>query len=308
MAEGWRRTDDETSGALALVCVTLAPRGGTASAEEAWQTLPQPMPLPRASNVDYAKHDGARIYFTTYGDGPPVVLLHGGLANQRYWGDQVPALIKAGYRVVLIDSRGHGRSTRDGRPYTYELMASDVIAVMDVLHLPKAAVVGWSDGAIIGLVMALKDPDRVTGVFAFAANMDPSGVKEDVETNPTFDRFERRAAVEYRSLARPPSAYVDFQAAIERMWSKEPNYTAADLAKIAVPVAIADGDHDEAIKREHTEYLAHSIPGAQLIILPDASHFAFLQQPDAFNAAVIGFLKGGNDPAELLKPHSRRRW
>jgi pimeloyl-ACP methyl ester carboxylesterase len=277
--------------AVALV-VAFALGGGTARAEEAWQTLPQPAPLPHASTACYAKHAGARIYFTTYGDGPPVVLLHGGLANQRYWGDQVPALVQAHYRVVLIDSRGHGLSSRDRRPYTYELMASDVVAVMNVLHLRKVTIIGWSDGAIIGLVMALKDPDRVTRVFAFAANMDPSGVKDDVETNPNFVRFEAQAASDYASLSPTPGDFVDFQAAIEQMWAQEPNYSAADLAKITAPVAIADGDHDEAIKRQHTEYLARSIPGAKLVIFPDASHFAFLQQPEAFNAAVIGFLRG----------------
>jgi pimeloyl-ACP methyl ester carboxylesterase len=281
---------------LAIVCTLTALLAiGLASAsraDEAWQTLPQPSALPHAVTAGYAKHAGARIYFSTYGAGPPVVLLHGGLANQRYWGDQVPALIEAHYRVVLIDSRGHGLSSRDGRPYTYELMASDVIAVMDVLHLRKAAVVGWSDGAIVGLVMALKDPDRVTRVFAFAANMDPSGVKDDVDANPTFARFERQAAVDYRSLSSTPTDFVDFQAAIELMWAKEPNYSAADLAKITTPVAIADGDHDEAIKRDHTDYLARSIAGAKLVILPEASHFAMLQQPGEFNAAVIGFLKG----------------
>jgi pimeloyl-ACP methyl ester carboxylesterase len=279
---------------LAIVCaMTALLTLGLASASQAdavWQTRPPPTPLPRASTLGYAKHAGARIYFSTYGAGPPVVLLHGGLANQRYWGDQVPALVKAHYRVVLIDSRGHGRSSRDGRAYTYELMASDVVAVMNVLHLRKAAVVGWSDGAIIGLVMALKDPDRVTRVFAFAANMDPSGVKSGVDNNPTFAAFETQAAAEYASLNPAPTDFVDFQAAIEQMWAKEPNYTVADLAKIATPVAIAGGDHDEAIKREHTEYLARSIPGAKLIIFADASHFAFLQQPDAFNAAMLAFL------------------
>ena len=280
---------------LAMICALtalIAISANSSKAEEAWQTLPQPAPLPHAVTAGYAKHDGARIYFTTYGAGPPVVLLHGGLANQQYWGDQVPALIKARYRVVLIDSRGHGLSSRDGRPFTYELMASDVVAVMNALHLRKAAVVGWSDGAIIGLVMALKDPDRVTRVFAFAANMDPSGVKGDVGTNPTFGRFEQQAASDYASLSPTPTDFVDFQAAIEQMWAQEPNYAAADLAKITVPVAIADGDHDEAIKRDHTVYLARSIPGAKLVIIPDASHFAFMQQPDAFNAAMIGFLKG----------------
>jgi pimeloyl-ACP methyl ester carboxylesterase len=76
------------------------------------------------------------------------------------------------------------------------------------------------------------------------------------------------------------------------MWATQPNYTAAELATIATPVAIVDGDHDEAIKRDHTEYLAHTIPGAKLVILPDASHFAMLQQPAAFNAAVLAFLAG----------------
>jgi len=275
--------------AIAALCVALAV---AAPAQEAWQTLPAPKPLPPASASGYAPHDGARIYYSTYGAGAPVILLHGGLANQRYWGDQVPALTGAGYRVILIDSRGHGRSSRDARPYTYELMAADVVAVMDRLHLRKAAVVGWSDGAIIGLVMALKDPERLTRVFAFAANMDPSGVKDDTETNPTFARFEREAAAAYATLSPTPTDFPAFHAAISKMWDTEPNYTAADLAKITIPVTIADGDHDEAIKREHTEYLARSIPGAKLVIFKDASHFTFLQRPDAFNAAVLAFLKG----------------
>jgi pimeloyl-ACP methyl ester carboxylesterase len=76
-----------------------------------------------------------------------VILLHGGLANSEYWGDQVPALTDAGYRAIMIDSRGHGRGSRDARAFTYELMASDVVAVMDALKVRRAAIVGWSDGA-----------------------------------------------------------------------------------------------------------------------------------------------------------------
>lgn len=264
---------------------------GPTRADEIWQTLPAPKALPRASVTTYVPNLGARIYITTYGHGSPVILLHGGLANQRYWGDQVPALTRAGYRVILIDSRGHGRSTRTSQRYTYELMASDVVAVMDHLRLQKAAVVGWSDGAIVALVMALKVPYRLTHVFAFAANMDPSGVKDDTETNLTFARFERQAADDYAQLSATPNDYADFQTAIEQMWATEPNYTAADLASIPTPITIVDGDHDEAIKREHTEYLARSIPGAKLVILPQASHFAMLQQPGEFNAAVLAFLK-----------------
>lgn len=262
-----------------------------AEAAQAWLTLPQPPPLAPARAEGYVAHDGARIYYAAFGSGPAVILLHGGFANTLYWGNQEPALVRAGYQVILIDSRGHGRSTRDARPYTYELMASDVVAVMDHLHLAKAAVVGWSDGAIIGLVMALKYPERLTKVFAFAANMDPSGVRPDTDAHPVFARFERQTAKEYEVLSATPAGFADFSKAIHLMWDTEPNYTAADLHRIRTPVAIVDGDHDEAIKREHTEYLAREIPGAKLTILPGVSHFAMLQRPAEFNAAMIGFLR-----------------
>jgi pimeloyl-ACP methyl ester carboxylesterase len=257
-----------------------------------WLTLPPPRPLPRATSSGCVSHDGARIYYSTYGAGSPVILLHGGLASQIYWGNQVRPLVGDHHKVILIDSRGHGRSSRDSRPYTYELMASDVVAVMDALKVRRAAVVGWSDGAIIGLVMALKDPDRLSRVYAFAANMDPSGVKPDTTTNPTFARFIREAALSYAKLSPTPKGFADFTAAIEKMWDTEPNYAAADLARIHTPVAIADGDHDEAIKRSHTDYMARTIPGAKLVILKDVSHFAMLQDPAQFNAAMIGYVDG----------------
>ena len=275
---------------LAL-CLTLA-FGAAAEAGPRWLTLPRPPPLPSPRSAGFVAHDGAHIYYAAFGAGPPVILLHGGMVNSRWWANQAPALTRAGYRAILIDSRGHGRSSRDGRPYTYELMASDVVAVMDHLGIRKAAVVGWSDGAIVGLVMAIHDPDRLTRVFAFAANMDPSGVKPDVETNRTFARAEARGARDYAMLSPTPGDFAAFKKAIETMWQTEPNYTAAQLAKIITPVAIVDGDHDEAIKPEHTRYLARSIPGAKLIFLPGVSHFAMLQNPALFNAAMLGFLKG----------------
>jgi len=273
-----------------LFAATLSVAPGRA--EEIWQTLPPPKALPAPAAEGRVDHDGAQIYYRTFGKGVPVILLHGGLANGDYWGNQVPALTEAGYEPILIDSRGHGRSTRDARAYTYELMASDVVAVMDRLGLAKAAVVGWSDGAIIGLVMALKSPERLTRVFAFAANMDPSGVKPDTDSNPTFARFIAEAGRDYARLSPTPADFAAFNAAIQHMWDTEPNYSGADLARIATPVAIADGDHDEAIKREHTDYLARAIPGAGLVILPQASHFAMLQQPAEFNRAVLDFLRG----------------
>src|SRR5262245_2214151 len=112
--------------------------------------------LPPADQEGHVAHEGARIWHASYGQGPPVVLLHGGLGHSGNWAYQLQALLGAGYRVILIDSRGHGRSTRDDRPYTYELMASDVLAVMDELNIDKAGFVGWSDGACIALVLAMQ--------------------------------------------------------------------------------------------------------------------------------------------------------
>src|SRR5580765_646066 len=129
-------------------------------------------PLPPTSEQGYVENDGARIWYASYGAGAPVVLLHGGLGHSGNWGYQVPVLIESGYQTVVIDSRGHGRSTRDARPYTYELMASDVRAVMDRLHINQAALVGWSDGACTALILANQTPERVAGVFYFGCNMD----------------------------------------------------------------------------------------------------------------------------------------
>ena len=134
-------------------------------------------PLPVPNDQGYIENQGARIWYSTYGFGSPVILLHGGLGHSGNWGYQVPALVENGYRAVLIDSRGHGRSTRDAQPFSYELMASDVLAVMDTLPLEKAALVGWSDGACTALILAVHAPSRAAGVFYFACNMDTSGVK-----------------------------------------------------------------------------------------------------------------------------------
>lgn len=246
--------------------------------------------LPAAKLQGYAPVNGIQMFYAEYGSGSPVILLHGGLANANYWGKQIPVLSRE-FTVIVADSRGHGRSTRTTAPYSYDLMASDVIGLMDYLHISKAAVVGWSDGGILGLDLALHHPDRLTRVFAFAANYNPSGVKGDVLQNPTFAAFVARAGNEYKQLSHTPSQYNAFVAQITKMWDTQPNWTKAQLRSIRVPVLIVDGDHDEAIKREQTEEMAALIPGAGLLIQPNVSHFSFLQDPDQFNEDVLRFLK-----------------
>lgn len=259
-------------------------------------------PLPGAGDQGYVEHDGARIWYAAYGSGPAVILLHGGLGHSGNWGYQVPALVERGYRAVVIDSRGHGRSTRDERPYTYELMASDTLAVMDALALERAALVGWSDGACTALVLAAKDPARAGGVFFFGCNMDPSGTKE-LEFGPVLQRCFSRHVQDYKQLSATPDQFEALSEAVGLMQQTQPNYSAHDLAQIGVPVAIVQSEYDEFIKREHAEYLARSIPGAQLVLLPGVSHFAPLQRPEQFNAALLAFI----DRIQRLDPQDGGR-
>jgi pimeloyl-ACP methyl ester carboxylesterase len=173
------------------------------------------------------------------------------IGNSGNWGYQVPDLLKNSYRVLLIDSRGHGRSTRDDRPFSYELMASDVIAVLDALHLEQATLVGWSDGACTALILAATAPMRVAGVFFFACNMDPSGVKP-FEATPTLNRCFTRHARDYAELSATPERFQELVTDLSPMQSTQPNYSTRDLANIRVPVKIVQSEHDEFIR--HCRY------------------------------------------------------
>jgi pimeloyl-ACP methyl ester carboxylesterase len=266
-----------------LLVVTVA------RAEPPWLTLPPTPNLPTPAKSGYAPINGIKIWYAIFGRGAPVILLHGGLANANYWGELVPALAPR-YRVVVMDSRGHGRSSRDARPFGYDLMASDVLALMDFLKIDKTPVIGWSDGAIIGLDIAIRHPERLSKLFAFAANSDPSGVK-DVNQSPVFTSFIARARQEYEKLSPTPTEYEVFLTQVTKMWETQPNWTGDDLANIKVPTWIVDADHDEAIKRENTLFMADHIPDSGLLIEPRVSHFAFLQDAQQFNADVLHFLE-----------------
>ena len=280
--------------ALTLLLVLVACGAGgvsrsPAQAGELWQQLPPPAAMPKAEESGYAPVNDIQMYYAVFGSGEPLLLLHGGLGNSDYWGNQVPAFAKH-YRVIVADSRGHGRSTRSAQPYSYQLMASDVLALMDHLKIDKASIVGWSDGGIIGLDLAMNHPERLTKLFAFGANYNVGGLRDDIDTNKTFNTYIEKAGLDYRHLSKTPDQYDAFVEQISGMWNSQPDYTPAQLGKISVPTMIADGAHDEGIRQEHTKEMARLIPGATLLILPDVSHFAMWQNPAEFNQAVLDFL------------------
>ncbi|MER9915472.1 MULTISPECIES: alpha/beta hydrolase [unclassified Mesorhizobium] len=274
--------------ALAFVTLFLI-SAGFASAEERWLTLPEPAAMPKPEQSGYAPVNGIQMYYAVFGAGDPILLIHGGLGHGDIWASQVATMSKT-HKVIIADSRGHGRSTRTEQAYGYDLMASDYLALLDYLKIDKTALVGWSDGGIIGIDIALHHPERLTRLFAQAANVTTDGVDPGVLTNKTFAAYIDRSGRDYKKLSKTPDQYDAFVAQISHMWESEPAWTKEQLGKITTPTAIVAGDHDEAIKREHTEYMASVIPGAKLIILPNASHFAMLQAPDEYSHAALDFI------------------
>ena len=143
---------------------------------------------------------------------------------------------------------------------------------------------------IIGLDIAINNPDRLVKLFAFGANFNPSGLKPTLDTDATFGAYIERTAADYAKLSKTPKQFDAFVSQISEMWAKEPNFTPEQLKSIRVPVAVADGEYDEAITLDHTKEMAALIPGSTLIIMPNLSHFAMWQDPKAFNTAVLKYL------------------
>lgn len=271
------------------VVISVAGLAAGALAEDRWMTLPKPPAMPQANETGYAKVNGIEMYYATYGKGDPILFIHGGLGNADIWANQVIDFAKTNL-VIVADSRGHGRSTRNDTPFGYDVMASDYLALLDTLKIDKTALVGWSDGGIIGIDIALSHPERLSKLFAQAANVTVDGVDPNVATNVTFGNYITWMGESYKQLSKTPDQYDAFVEQISKMWASEPAWTKEQLATIKVPTAIVLGDHDEAITRAHTEYMAGAIPGAKLVILKDASHFAMLQDPAGYDQAVRDFL------------------
>ncbi|WP_276118887.1 alpha/beta fold hydrolase [Pararhizobium qamdonense] len=274
---------------LKIVCALFLLSAIPALAAERWQDLPDPAPLPKTDKTGAAPVNGINMYYAVYGSGPPVLLIHGGLGYADVWGAQVADLSRD-HTVITAESRGHGRSTRNAEPYSYDLMSSDYLALLDYLKIDRTAIVGWSDGGIIGLDIAIHHPERLTRLFAQAANSKIDGVIPTVMENKTFASYIEKAGEVYKKISPTPTEYDAFVTQISNMWASQPNWSDEDLKKITTPTAIVLGDHDEAISRAHTDYLASTIPGAKLIILKDTSHFAMLQDPQRYNKAVRDFI------------------
>lgn len=252
-------------------------------------TACQPITLPPTPVATTAEINGIQLYYEIHGSGDPLILIHGGLGNAGYWAQQIPVFAQD-YQVIALDSRGHGRSTFDEQPITYALMTADVLALMDLLKIEKADIVGWSDGGIIGLELAIKHPERVNRIVAYGANYNPSGVRADIGESERFNAYIEQCAADYQTLSPAPDQWDAFLNNIGNMWASEPNFTPEQLGAITTPILILDGKEEEAIDTNHTKEMADLIPGADLHLMPGVGHFAMLDKAEEFNHIVLDFL------------------
>lgn len=283
----------------ASLCIPTTLRAGqleTTSRDEKaaspWLTLPPTPRMPVPSRQGLAPINGVSIFYAQFGQGPSILLLHGGYANSNYWGHQIDDLSKK-FSVTVMDTRGQGRSPLTSGRFGYEVFARDAIALMDYLEIPRTTIVGWSDGAITGLQLALMQPRRLAGLFAFGANANLGGLKGGGAHSGVFPSFSSRCRKEYSELSPDPGKWNELQQGLGKMWRSEPNFSKGQLSTIRLPVAIADGEYDEIIKPEHTRQIAESIKDASLVMLKRVSHFAMLQNPAQFNEAIQKFLSSG---------------
>src|SRR3984885_12531207 len=237
----------------------------------------------KAHGGQHIRVDDVSIFCETFGAGPPVLVLHGGLGYIEDMSFQIMALAKSHF-VIAVDSRGHGRSTGANGPLNYSLMSDDMVKVLNSLKINRVDVVGWSDGGIIGLDLAMRHPERIRRLVAISANYNPGGLgyTPSVEDVP-------RIALRYRLLAPNPAQWPDLYRNVFAMWRTQPQYTLNDLSHIKAPTLVMAGEYD-LIKREHTNQLAKAIPGSRESIIAHATHLVPIEKPDIVNPEILNFL------------------
>ena len=234
------------------------------------------------------------MYYEEYGKGEPLILLNGGLTNTTAWAKQIPAFSQR-YHVIALDSRGQGRTTDSEAPITYELMAEDTLQLMDHIGIDAALIVGWSDGGIIGIEMAIHHPNRVRALVAYGANTTPEGVKESDSIFLGYssgDVLLRWLSNQYHSTSPQPVHLPSIVEKIRKMWLTEPHITAEELATIKAPTLIIQGQKDAVVSTVHAKAIAEAIPHATFVLLPNAGHDAMTRKPKELNKVILGFLKG----------------
>jgi pimeloyl-ACP methyl ester carboxylesterase len=239
--------------------------------------------------------DGAKQYYEVYGQGEPLVLIHGNGGNIAYMKPQIEYFAKK-YKVIVMDCRGRGKSELGKDSLTYTQMAKDIVAILNYLHLDSTYIVGRSDGGILALLLAIDYPQKVKKAVAFAANLtaDTIGL---YSFNYEELKRDRRHADEMIAKKDTTQNWKVIQQR-NRMMEFQPSITARDLNKIKCPVLVMSTDRD-IIPEEHTLFIYCNISKGNLCILTGENHYVTKNNPDLFNSIVAKYLVDNYKGEEL---------
>ena len=228
-------------------------------------------PSPFAMQMDI------QLYYEQNGSGRPLILLHGNGEDHTYFSGQIRHLANR-FTVYAVDTRGHGKSPAGTKPFTLSQFAEDLCGFMDLHGIEKAHVLGFSDGANIAMLFALRFPERLLSLVLNSGNLDPTGLVPEL-----LDEFNER----YAAVKDARTEDERREAALLRLMLLEPHIAPEDLKRIAVPTLVIAGD-DDLIPPAHTRLIADSIPGAKLVFL-SGTHGVAAESPHAFNRALDAF-------------------
>lgn len=235
------------------------------------------------------------MYCEVYGEGEPLLIIHGNGGSINNFIYQIPYFAKK-YKVIIADSRSHGKSVDKGDSLTYEMMADDYAALLTALKVDSAHVIGWSDGGINALLLAIRHPEKVKKLAATGANLvpDTTAVPQQIwdMVIPAFKQF----AAKTNKTEQEKTAFK-----LYRLLCEQPHIPLTDLQKIKCPSLIIGGDHD-VIKEEHTMLIYKNIPKAYLWILPASGHSTPLMYKDDFNTVVGRFF---SSPYKIIEGNDR---
>jgi pimeloyl-ACP methyl ester carboxylesterase len=262
---------------LLAVCVSVMAGGQTKPASKAAVKYGS-----NAAAGHTFTHDGVKLYYEVYGKGEPLLIIHGNGGSISDVRKQIEYFRKK-YKVIAMDSRDQGKSADSQEKLTYEKMTDDLAALLDHVKAGPAYVLGWSDGGIEALLLAVRHPGRVKKVAAMAANLNPTDQALHPETIQLVKDWLGKMTPEEKAT---PAGRREVK--VTGMMLTEPNIDPKALEAISAPTLVLAGDHD-LIGDEHTLEIYHHIPNSELIIFPGATHMIPFDDPATFNAAVERF-------------------
>ena len=244
--------------------------------------------------MTYVDVNGLPTWHEVQGDGPPVVLLHGAFAGAWSWAAQAPVLAGAGYRVHVPERRGHAHTRDVEGPLSYGVMADDTVAYLDGVVGGPAHLVGWSDGAVVGLLVAQRRPDLVDRLVLIGQYYNSSGRVTGGLTDQLTAGGDQVLAF-LRGGYDPvspdgPGHFPVVYAKTMRMLATEPELDLGSLAAVGAPTLVLQGDRDE-VTLEHGAAVAAALPKGRLAVLP-GTHLLPVENPEVVNALLLWFLRG----------------